>query len=128
MSKIYKLVVIGNGFVGKTTLLITYTQNKFPEDYLPTVFDNYLVEIPVDNQVIKMSLWDTAGQEEYGNIRPLAYPQTDIFLIVFSTIDRESFDAAVNKWYPEINKIQPKTHKMFVGTKIDSRKAVDQHV
>lgn len=69
----------------------SYTTNKFPEDYIPTIFDNYSVAISVDEKPIKLGLWDTAGQEEYGKIRPLSYPNTDVFLIMFAVNEKSSF-------------------------------------
>jgi len=60
-----KLVVIGDGAVGKTCLLISYAKKEFPKDYIPTVFDNYVVNLTANQQNIELGLWDTAGQEEY---------------------------------------------------------------
>ncbi|AAS50632.1 ABL139Cp [Eremothecium gossypii ATCC 10895] len=105
-----KCVVIGDGAVGKTSLLISYTTNSFPQDYIPTVFDNYSTTIAVqdpasstgEQQLFKLNLWDTAGQEEYDRLRPLSYPQTDIFLICFSINEPVSFQNIRDKWFPEI--------------------------
>ena len=61
MSIVIKLVVVGDGAVGKTTLLITYVTRKYPSDYIPTVFDNYALEVMVENQSYMLGLWDTGG-------------------------------------------------------------------
>jgi len=83
-----KLVVVGDGATGKTCLLMMYSQGKFPTEYVPTVFDNYSVELDLtingQAKTIELGLWDTAGQEEYDRLRPLSYRNTDIFLVVFA--------------------------------------------
>lgn len=79
-----KLVVVGDGGCGKTCLLIVYAENRFPESYIPTVFENYVTQIQFDGKLVELALWDTAGQEEYDRLRPLSYPESDVILIVFS--------------------------------------------
>lgn len=116
-----KCVVVGDGAVGKTCLLISYTTNKFPSEYVPTVFDNYAVTVMIGGEPYTLGLFDTAGQEDYDRLRPLSYPQTDVFLVCFSIVSPPSFENIKEKWVPEILHHNPKTPFLLVGTQSDLR-------
>jgi Ras-related C3 botulinum toxin substrate 1 len=116
-----KCVVIGDGAVGKTSMLIAYTSGKFPTDYVPTVFDNYEASLKVDGKDVYLGLWDTAGQEGYDRLRPLSYPQTDVFLMCYAINSPVSYKHIETKWKPEIQHHSPETPFLIIGTKGDLR-------
>ncbi|KAA6403145.1 MAG: putative Cell division control protein 42 [Streblomastix strix] len=118
-----KLVHVGDGAVGKTCLLMVYAKREYPTEYVPSiVFDNYTCTVPVNQQRVQLSLWDTAGQEDYDDIRPFSYENTDVFLICFSINQRETFNNVRDKWVPDVRAGQsPKAKIIIVGTKGDLR-------
>ena len=91
--------------VGKTCLITTHLTDKFPSGYVPTVFDNSHQPVTVDGCSVGIGIWDTAGQEDYDALRPIFYPQTDVFLICFSLDSPSSFQNV--KW-KVINALQLK--------------------
>lgn len=123
ISKVVKCGVVGDGTVGKTTLLLAYTMQTYIDDYVPTVFDNFSAIEEIDGRLINIILWDTAGQEDYAQFREAIYTKCnyDIFLLCFSVIHPNSYINAKHKWLPELQKNSPGTPYVLLGTKIDMR-------
>ncbi|KAJ1387167.1 Small GTPase superfamily, partial [Sesbania bispinosa] len=120
-----KCVTVGDGAVGKTCMLICYTSNKFPTDYIPTVFDNFSANVVVEGITVNLGLWDTAGQEDYNRLRPLSYRGADVFVLAFSLVSRASYENVLKKWIPELQHFAPGIPVVLVGTKLDLRE--DKH-
>ncbi|OCF34012.1 rho family protein [Kwoniella heveanensis CBS 569] len=100
-----KLVIVGDGAAGKTSLLNVFAVGHFPEAYEPTVFDNYVTEIELDGKPVQLALWDTAGQEEYERLRPLSYSKAHVILIAFSVDTPDSLENVSQKWIEEVRSI-----------------------
>ena len=116
-----KAVFVGDGAVGKTTMLMRFVTKEFPMEYIPTVFDNYYGKTPLKDCVVGMGLWDTGGGEDYPRLRPLCYPKTNVFPLSFAVNNRGSFDHVENYWLPELQHHCPDVPIVLIGTKIDLR-------
>lgn len=116
-----KVVVVGDGGCGKTCLLMSYANDSFSMEYIPTVFDNFDTHVEFNGKSVLLSLWDTAGQAEYDRLRPLSYSDTDVFLLVFSLTSEDTLVNVIDKWYPEIKQYCPGVPFIIVGTKLDLR-------
>jgi small GTP-binding protein len=116
-----KIVIVGDGAVGKTSLLMSYTTNEFPQ-WVPTVMDLHNSTISVDEKSYNLSLWDVTNSEDFMGLRQLSYPQTDVFMVCYSIASPTSFDNVASQWIPEIqHKCGKDIPFILVGTKIDLR-------
>lgn len=115
-----KLVVVGDGGCGKTCLLISYARGEFPETYIPTVFENYITQVQgSQGKLVELSLWDTAGQEEYDRLRPLSYPDTNVVIVCYAVNNKISLQNVREKWAPEVKVFCDDVPVLLVGTKLD---------
>lgn len=118
-SKIIRITVVGDGDTGKTCLLIVYKDKKFDEKYIPTIFDEYSMTIPINYEPYTIILSDTAGQEEFDKLRRLAYRFADTFILCYSIAERASFENISLIWAPELKRCRTKASIILVATKID---------
>lgn len=118
----YKIVTVGDGCCGKTSLQVRYVHDEFPDDHSPTVFDTYTTELVLDDEPIELTLWDTAGQEDYERLRPLSYSSTHAVIICFSVESHSSLKNVKEKWYPEVRHFCPNAPIILVANKIDLRR------
>ncbi|KAK6952441.1 hypothetical protein Daesc_006978 [Daldinia eschscholtzii] len=117
-----KLVLLGDGACGKTSLLNVFTRGYFPTVYEPTVFENYVH----DNVHIELSLWDTAGQEEFDRLRSLSYDNTDVVVLCFSVDSKDSLENVESKWVGEIQENCPGVKLVLVALKCDLRENAEE--
>ncbi|EER24373.1 Rho GTPase [Coccidioides posadasii str. Silveira] len=121
-----KLVLLGDGACGKTSLLNVFTRGFFPTVYEPTVFENYVHDIFVDGIQLELSLWDTAGQEEFDRLRALSYDDTHVIMLCFSVDSPNSLENVQSKWISEIAENCPGAKIVLVALKCDLREELNE--
>lgn len=120
-----KIVILGDGACGKTSLLNVFTSGYFPQVYEPTVFENYIHDIYIDGQPLQLSLWDTAGQEEFDRLRSLSYNDTHCIILCFSIDSIDSLENVQNKWVGEILEHCEGVKIILVALKADLRNSIE---
>ena len=121
MTPTMKIIVVGNGKVGKTTLTIKYVKGKFTSDYKKTLGVDFLnIKRYIKNieKEIEFYIWDTAGQDYYNSITKRYYKGADAALIVFAINDKDSFDNIIS-WYDKIYQECDNIPIILVMSKID---------
>lgn len=116
----YKLIVIGDENVGKTSIINRFKTNQFTGDYEPTVgLDFQSIPLLIDNQNVALLLYDTAGQEKYRSLIPLYTKDANIIFLIYDTTNEQSF-SNLERWYESLSNIN-KEEAIFilVGNKID---------
>ena len=120
---VIKLVTVGYGGAGKTSLLITHTTGEFPVVYIPTIFDNCFINTQTSQgDCVGLDLWDIIGtSEDYYTFRPLTYSGANVILLCFSIAYKTCFDGTESFWHKELQQQCPDVPIILVGTKIDLR-------
>uniref|UniRef100_A0A8C6FXI5 Ras homolog family member F, filopodia associated n=1 Tax=Moschus moschiferus TaxID=68415 RepID=A0A8C6FXI5_MOSMO len=150
-----KIVIVGDGGCGKTSLLMVYSQGSFPEHYAPSVFEKYTASVTVGSKEVTLNLYDTAGQEDYDRLRPLSYQNTHLVLICYDVMNPTSYDNVLIKvrphlpapptsgsgarwgpspdacpplpqWFPEVTHFCRGIPMVLIGCKTDLRKDKEQ--
>ena len=114
-----KLLIIGDSSVGKTSMLLSYTDNYFPESHLATIGVEYKVkEIETDKYNISLQIWDTAGQERFRSITKSFFRNTNGIIFVYDVTCRQSFQS-VKEWIKDSELHDTGFEKILCGNKID---------
>lgn len=116
----FKFLLIGNGAVGKTSLVRRLCRDQFEDDMEMTVGVEFLTKnLTVNDVDVRLQIWDTAGQERYRSIGKAYYRNSLGVLVVFSLSDHESFEA-LDWWFKEARQYcHPKAKILLVGNKVD---------
>jgi len=116
----FKIVLLGEGCVGKTSLMLRYVQDQFNEKHLTTIQASFLSKnLTVDGVRVKLAIWDTAGQEKFHALGPIYYRDSNGAILVYDITDRDSFDRVQN-WVKELRKMLGEGIALvIVGNKCD---------
>ncbi|XP_005106429.2 ras-related protein Rab-1B [Aplysia californica] len=115
-----KLVLVGNTGVGKTCLLLRYTDNMFSETFITTIGVDFKIKtLDVEGGTAKLQLWDTAGQDRFKSIVSSFYRGADGLIVVYDLTDLDSYEA-LPRWLSEAERYgSPNCVRMMVGNKVD---------
>jgi small GTP-binding protein len=118
---VFKIVVVGEPAVGKTSLVIRFCENRFSEHYIMTIGSNFavkLIPLPDRNVMARLQVWDLAGQTSFAFIRPGFYKGASGAIYVFDITKRETFEK-VKEWHSESQQYLKNCPVIIVGNKAD---------
>ena len=116
---LFKILMIGNPFVGKSSMFTQYVDNSYSDLTFSTMGVDFKIKtLKINNKYIKLQLWDTAGQERFKTLTRSYYRGSHGIIIVFDITNRDSFNN-IRNWLYEINKYSENVCNILVGNKID---------
>lgn len=117
---LFKLLIIGDSGVGKSSLLLRFSDNTFTGSYITTIGVDFKIKtVNLDGQKVKLQIWDTAGQERFRTITSTYYRGTHGVVIVYDVTNGETF-ANVKRWLQEIDQNCDVVNSVLVGNKNDT--------
>lgn len=116
-----KLVAVGDLIAKKTQMMLAFLEDAFPHSPVPDGLLAHSVIMTVDNHCVNLQMWDTSGQEEYPKLLPRSYPNTDVFLLMFSLLSPSSLDNVESIWISSINQFRKPIPVILVGTELSKR-------
>ena len=125
-KKIYKILILGDSGVGKTSLMNQYVKQKFTQQYRATVGADFMSkDVQIDDKQVSLQIWDTAGQDRFQTLGAAFYRGTDCCVLVYDITDKKSFED-LEDWRKEfINQGNPNDPESFpfiiVGNKVDKQ-------
>ena len=117
---LFKTLIIGNSCVGKSNILLRFSENVFHESFLPTIGVDFKIKnVDVNDKLVKLHIWDTAGQERFKTITATYYKGAHGIILVYDITDRQSFQD-IDNWLGEIQAhANPNVAKLLIGNKCD---------
>ncbi|KAH3854335.1 cell division control protein 42 homolog [Dreissena polymorpha] len=122
-SSVVPCTLVGDGMVGKTSLALAFTNNQTPdENYVATVFDNYAGNVSVHGEQYTISIFDSPGQHDYQSVRAYSYLDSEVIIVCYSVVDRDTLENVRDVWIPETT-TQTKRKKpiILIGCQTDIR-------
>lgn len=117
---LFKILLIGNSGVGKSSLLLRFADDTFTDNFMPTIGVDFKIRtLEVDGRTIKLQIWDTAGQERFKTITSSYYKGAHGIIVVYDITDKESFKN-IDTWMTEVEKhASDNVSRILVGNKWD---------
>lgn len=121
-DKLYKILIVGESGVGKSSILLRFCDEPFIQSYISTIGVDFKIRtLNINDKIYKLQIWDTAGQEKFRTITSSYYRGAHGVLLVYDVTDKNTFNA-LSLWCEEINRYINGTAIIIIGNKIDMSK------